>query len=119
LLIILQLEDLEQAVSNPISKLSPMMEMIKAAMSSDKESKPKLPETMLRSESLSSSQMGTIYNGFDSPTVSTAAGDSNGSMVTHLGVVGRGVKRAVVQPVSSDEHQNKKPVIESSLENKD
>ncbi|KAJ4747381.1 Nuclear autoantigenic sperm protein [Rhynchospora pubera] len=114
-----KLEDLEQAVSNQTSKVSPVMEAIKAAFSSDKESKLKLPETVPRSESLSSSQMGTIFNGFDSPTVSTAAGDSSGSTVTHLGVVGRGVKRAVVQPVSSDEHKNKKPLMDSSSENKD
>ncbi|KAF3323969.1 protein NASP [Carex littledalei] len=114
-----KLEDLEQAVSNPISKVTSAIEVIKAAMSSDKESKLKLPEAVPRSESLSSSQMGTISNGFDSPTVSTAAGDSSGSTVTHLGVVGRGVKRAVVQPVSSDEHKNKKPLTESSSVNKD
>lgn len=114
-----KLEDLEQGMSNPMSKVSPVMEMIKAAMSSDKESKSKLPEAVPRSESLSSSQMGTIYNGFDSPSVSTTAGDSSASTVTHLGVVGRGVKRAVVQPVSSDEHPSKKPIIEPPSENKD
>ncbi|XP_078179759.1 tetratricopeptide repeat (TPR)-like superfamily protein [Carex rostrata] len=114
-----KLEDLEQAVSIPISKVTEVIEVIKAAMSSDKESKLKLPEAVPRSESLSSSQMGTISNGFDSPTVSTAAGDSSGSTVTHLGVVGRGVKRAVVQPVSSAEHKDKKPLTESSSVNKD
>lgn len=64
---------------------------------------------------MSSSQMGTANIGKDleSPTVSTAQTGSGGgaSGVTHLGVVGRGVKRVLLNAESSP---SKKQAPESS-----
>lgn len=62
-----------------------------------------------------SSRMGTMANssGFESPTVSTA--HTNGdSAVTHLGVVGRGVKRV---SMSSVEPPAKKLASDPSADN--
>ncbi|XP_072987663.1 NASP-related protein sim3 [Typha latifolia] len=88
-----KLEDLEQIMANPTSVISDVMKMIASKSSGVKN----LPESVTRSPSLTSSQMGVISNGFDSPSVSSA---TNGSSVTHLGVVGRGIKRATVKPSS-------------------
>jgi HAT1-interacting factor 1 len=53
---------------------------------------------------------------FDSPTVSTA--HTNGSSgVTHLGVVGRGVKRVLTNSGTAESSPMKKPALDSS-ENK-
>lgn len=67
---------------------------------------------------MSSSRMATAdSNGdFDSPTVSTA--HTNGSSgVTHLGVVGRGVKRVLMNSGTAESSPTKKPALDS-LENK-
>ncbi|CAL0311525.1 unnamed protein product [Lupinus luteus] len=81
-----KLEDLQQQVLNPKSILAELLGIASAKADSGKESSV---------EKLGSSQLATANSsgGFDSSTISTAA--SNGSAgVTHLGVVGRGVKRA-------------------------
>ncbi|KAJ8567210.1 hypothetical protein K7X08_019418 [Anisodus acutangulus] len=82
-----KLEDLQQCTSNPSSILSDILGMVSAkARSMEKTDAP---------VAVSSSQVGAATSGsgsFDSPTVSTA--HTNGAAaVTHLGVVGRGVKR--------------------------
>ncbi|KAJ6853563.1 NASP-related protein sim3 [Iris pallida] len=70
-----------------------------------------LPNTESRSL-MGSSQLGAATSGFDSPTISTAA--TNGG-VTHLGVVGRGVKRASLNPVGA-QPLSKKPSLDTSAE---
>lgn len=60
----------------------------------------------------SSSQMGTASTGnLNSPTISTA--HTNGTAgVTHLGVVGRGVKRVLMNSGSTESNPMKKPAID-------
>ncbi|KAK4764870.1 hypothetical protein SAY86_025960 [Trapa natans] len=80
-----QLEDLQQFASNPSSLLTEILGMVSA--------KAKEMEKKVSSAAVSSSQMASNGKGnFDSPTVSTACA-SGPAEVTHLGVVGRGVKR--------------------------
>nr|XP_010909346.1 protein HGV2 isoform X2 [Elaeis guineensis] len=107
-----KLEDLQQIKSNPKSVVSEVMKMLPSKSTSGEKN---LPESAARSLSSSSSRMGTVSGGFDSPTISTAA--TNGG-VTHLGVVGRGVKRATVSSVSA-EPPPKKPILDSSSEKAD
>lgn len=73
------------------------------------------PERATASVAMSSSQIGTVNSngGFDSPTVSTAH-TSGTAGVTHLGVVGRGVKRVLTTAESSPA---KKPATEPSPNN--
>lgn len=52
---------------------------------------------------------------FDAPTVSTAQ-TSGSSGVTHLGVVGRGVKRVVMNSGTAESSPVKKPALDSSEE---
>ncbi|XP_021983239.1 NASP-related protein sim3 isoform X1 [Helianthus annuus] len=97
-----KLEDLQQAASNPSNLLSDILGMIAA--------KGKGGQTSGVGGSnggQTSSRIGMMSNssGFESPTVSTAHTNSD-SGVTHLGVVGRGVKRV---SVSSAEPPAKKP----------
>lgn len=102
-----KLEDLQQLVSNPKSILSDILGGIMSA-------KARAIEKSAASAGMSSSQMGTASTGgnADSPTVSTA--HTNGaSGVTHLGVVGRGVKR-VVMSSTTQSSPAKKPAIDSS-----
>ncbi|KAK9108752.1 hypothetical protein Sjap_016812 [Stephania japonica] len=100
-----KLEDLQQLVSQPTSLLSEVLSMIsaKATNSSGK---------TLNSSALSSSRIGTNDSGgdFDSPTVSTA--HTNGNTITHLGVVGRGVKRVLTNFNSEGSSSVKKPATE-------
>ncbi|RYR11003.1 hypothetical protein Ahy_B05g079494 isoform C [Arachis hypogaea] len=99
-----KLEDLQQLVLNPKSILSEILG-IAAAKAGAKESSP---------GKVSSSQMATADSsaGFDSPTISTA--HTNGSTgVTHLGVVGRGVKRPSNSSVP-EASAPKKPSLEST-----
>ncbi|KAJ6813563.1 NASP-related protein sim3 [Iris pallida] len=103
-----KLEDLQQAVSNPNSIFSEIMKMV-ASKSASAETN--LPNTESRSL-MGSSQLGAATSGFDSPTISTAA--TNGG-VTHLGVVGRGVKRASLNPVGA-QPLSKKPSLDTSAE---
>lgn len=78
--------------------------------------KAKAGEKSATSAAVGSSQMGTANNnggGFDSPTVSTA--HTNGSSgVTHLGVVGRGVKRTLTNSGTAESSPGKKPALDSS-----
>lgn len=105
----LQLEDLQQLVSNPTSILSEILGMVSAkAKGADKGASPSV---------MSSSQIATVnsHGGFDSPTVSTA--QSNGAAgVTHLGVVGRGVKRVSMNSGTAESSSIKKPKLDSSLD---
>ncbi|MED6120590.1 hypothetical protein PIB30_022249 [Stylosanthes scabra] len=100
-----KLEDLQQLVLNPKSILSEILGIAAAKAGCGKESSP---------GKVSSSQMATADSsaGFDSPTISTA--HTNGSTgVTHLGVVGRGVKRPSNSSVP-EASAPKKPSLEST-----
>ncbi|XP_022928044.1 protein HGV2 [Cucurbita moschata] len=108
-----KLEDLQQLASNPKSILSEILG-IGAAKAKVEKIAPPLPAV------LNSSQMGSANSngGFDSPTVSTA--HTNGAAgVTHLGVVGRGVKRVSTNSESADSsHPTKKRATDSSTQDK-
>ncbi|CAK9158718.1 unnamed protein product [Ilex paraguariensis] len=103
-----KLEDLEQLVSNPTSILSDILGMMSA--------KVRGAEKSAASSVMSSSQMATASSsgGFESPTVSTAhtIGAAAG-VVTHLGVVGRGVKRVLMNSGTAESSANKKPALDS------
>lgn len=106
----LQLEDLQQLALNPKSILAEILGMTSI--------KPRGAENSASSAVMNSSQMGTANTkgDFDSPTVSTAHTNGSGSSaVTHLGVVGRGVKR--VNSSTGESNPMKKPALEPS-ENK-
>ncbi|KAK7406614.1 hypothetical protein VNO78_08243 [Psophocarpus tetragonolobus] len=100
-----KLEDLQQLVSNPKSILSEILGIAAAKASNGKESSPAM---------VSSSQLATSHSGggFDTPTISTAQSNGSGG-VTHLGVVGRGVKRASNASLAEGSAQ-KKPTLEST-----
>ncbi|XP_047939892.1 NASP-related protein sim3-like isoform X2 [Salvia hispanica] len=99
-----KLEDLQQLVANPKSILSDILGGIISAKARALEK---------NEPALSSSQMGTATTGgADSPTASTAH-TSSAAGVTHLGVVGRGVKR-VVMSSTAQSSPAKKPAIDSS-----
>ncbi|KAI0501559.1 hypothetical protein KFK09_016504 [Dendrobium nobile] len=96
-----KLEDLQQLMSNPKSNLTELLK--KNASTSSSAEKIGLRD-FSRSSSVNSSQMAAIEGGgFDSPSISTAA---NGG-VMHLGVVGRGIKRAIVTPTGAEPSQKK------------
>ncbi|XP_057449467.1 NASP-related protein sim3 [Lotus japonicus] len=99
-----KLEDLQLLVSNPKSTLSELLEKVAAKAGGGKESIP---------AKVSSSQLATANSsgGFDSPTISTAHSNGSAAGVTHLGVVGRGVKRTSLAPEAS---APKKPALEST-----
>lgn len=85
------------------------MKLIAPKLTSEEKNAPSASTT-----SLNSLQMGAVNSvGFDSPTLSTAA--TNGG-VMDLGVVGRGVKRATINP-SIDESPNKKFASDGHTEN--
>ncbi|KAG2376036.1 uncharacterized protein HKW66_Vig0158100 [Vigna angularis] len=100
-----KLEDLQQLVSNPKSILAEILGIAAAKAGNGKESSLGM---------VSSSQLATVKNngGFDSPSISTAHTNGSGG-VTHLGVVGRGVKRAS-NASSSEGSTPKKPALEST-----
>ncbi|KAJ0251124.1 Tetratricopeptide repeat [Hirschfeldia incana] len=108
-----KLEDLKQQAENPKQLLAELMGMASA--------KPNAGDKVVAGE-MSSSRMGTANNNgkdLESPTVSTAhtgavgaAGSSSG--VTHLGVVGRGVKRVLLNATSAESSPSKKLAPESS-----
>lgn len=108
-----KLEDLQQCMSNPSSILSDILGMVSA--------KARSMEKADASVALSSSQMGAGTSGsgnFDSPTVSTAHTNGAASAgVTHLGVVGRGVKRVHLNTTESN--PAKKPASEQRSDNGD
>ncbi|CAI0554007.1 unnamed protein product [Linum tenue] len=102
-----KLEDLQQLAVNPKSILQEILGMAAARARGDdqKTASPGLVS--------SSSRMATNRNAgeSESPTVSTGHTNGNGG-VTHLGVVGRGVKRVLMAPISPA----KKPAVESSTD---
>ncbi|XP_055805023.1 uncharacterized protein LOC129873855 [Solanum dulcamara] len=107
-----KLEDLQQCMSNPSSILSDILGMVSA--------KARSMEKADASVAVSSSQMGAGASGsgsFDSPTVSTA--HTNGAAgITHLGVVGRGVKRVHLN-TTTESSPAKKPASEQPSDNGD
>ncbi|XP_065875126.1 uncharacterized protein [Euphorbia lathyris] len=104
-----KLEDLQQLSVNPKSILSEILGMAAAKVIAG--------EKTASSTVIESSRMGTATSngGFDSPTVSTA--HTNGAAVTHLGVVGRGVKRVLTNASTAESSPPKKPATDS-LEDK-
>lgn len=100
-----QLEELKQLVSNPTSILQDILGIVAA--------KARGGEKSSASVAMSSSQVATVNSrgDFDSPTASTA--HTNGeSGVTHLGVVGRGVKRVNLNPITSESKPVKRPSLD-------
>ncbi|PIA55562.1 hypothetical protein AQUCO_00700101v1 [Aquilegia coerulea] len=100
-----KLEDLQQPSLNPTPIMSEVLKLVaaKSAASSG------------TSSTLSSSRMGNNSSGagFDSPTLSTAHTKGTGDgAVQHLGVVGRGVKRVSMNPISGESGPTKKPLVE-------
>nr|CAB3455579.1 unnamed protein product [Digitaria exilis] len=104
-----KLEDLEQAMSSP----SPAMDELMKAIASRETAGQKVTDGMPRAASFTSSQMAASSNGFDSVMSTAATTGSTGSTVTDLGVVGRGVKRANIKPISA-EPAPKKPALDSA-----
>ncbi|CAN7033519.1 hypothetical protein IGI04_031710 [Brassica rapa subsp. trilocularis] len=110
------LEDLKQQAENPKQLLAELMGMASAKPNAGDKVVPAVAGEM------SSSRMGTANNGKDleSPTVSTAhtsaagGGTASSSGVTHLGVVGRGVKRVLMNATSAESDPSKKLAPESS-----
>ncbi|CAL1408835.1 unnamed protein product [Linum trigynum] len=102
-----KLEDLQQLAVNPKSILQEILGTAAARARGDdqKTASPGLVS--------SSSRMATNRNAgeSESPTVSTGHTNGDGG-VTHLGVVGRGVKRVLMAPISPA----KKPAVESSTD---
>ncbi|KAF5191779.1 Tetratricopeptide repeat (TPR)-like superfamily protein [Thalictrum thalictroides] len=99
-----KLEDLQQLVLNPTPIMSEVLKMVAAKSASSG-----------TSSAMSSSRMGTNSSGagFDSPTLSTAHTKGTGDgAVQHLGVVGRGVKRVSMNPISGESGPTKKPLVE-------
>ena len=74
--------------------------------------KARVNEQAAASAAASSSRIGAANNGdFDSLTVSTA--QTNGiSGITHLGVVGRGVKRVIMNSGNVESSATKKPALD-------
>jgi HAT1-interacting factor 1 len=104
----LQLEDLQQLIANPKSILAEILASAKAG-SGKEPSLARVSSSQLATENSSGS--------FDSPTISTA--HTNGSAgVTHLGVVGRGVKRSSNASVA-EASISKKPALETTEEKSD
>ncbi|KAL2552089.1 Tetratricopeptide repeat (TPR)-like superfamily protein [Forsythia ovata] len=107
-----KLEDLHQLVSNPTSILSDILGMMSA--------KARGAEQNALSMASGTSQTGiaNIAGAIESPTVSTA--HTNGAAgVTHLGVVGRGVKRVVMNSGTEESSVSKKPCVDPSPNNGD
>lgn len=103
-----KLEDLQQLIANPKSILAEILASAKAG-SGKEPSLARVSSSQLATENSSGS--------FDSPTISTA--HTNGSAgVTHLGVVGRGVKRSSNASVA-EASISKKPALETTEEKGD
>lgn len=106
-----RLEDLQPVASNPKSILSDILGMVAAKAKGGVSGSSAL---------MSSSRIGTANSSgnFESPTVSTA--HTNGSAgVTHLGVVGRGVKRVVMNSGVNEPNPAKRPALDPSAHNGD
>ncbi|XAR73928.1 hypothetical protein NMG60_11008061 [Bertholletia excelsa] len=101
-----KLEDLQQLVSNPTSILSDILGMVSA--------KAKGIEMKSPASVMSSSQLGVANSSgsLESPTVSTAHTNGGASGVTHLGVVGRGVKRVNMNSGAAESSPAKKPALD-------
>ncbi|CAI0430790.1 unnamed protein product [Linum tenue] len=103
-----KLEDLQQLAVNPKSILQEILGMAAASARGDdqKTGSPGLVS--------SSSRFATNRSAgeSESPTVSTAHTNGDGGGVTHLGVVGRGVKRMLIAPISPA----KKLAVEASTD---
>ncbi|CAH8344837.1 unnamed protein product [Eruca vesicaria subsp. sativa] len=110
-----KLEDLKQQAENPKQLLAELMGMASSANASASD---KAVATVVGE--MSSSRMGNANTGKDLelPTVSTAhtgaGGGGASSGVTHLGVVGRGVKRVLLNATSAESSPAKKLAPESS-----
>lgn len=97
----MQFEDLQQLVSNPTSILSDILEMISAKARGTEKNAP--PSVMSSSQLVVPSSSGNL----DYPTVSSA--QTNGAAgVTNLGVVGRGVKRVIMNSITTESSPFKK-----------
>ncbi|KAK0604565.1 hypothetical protein LWI29_016964 [Acer saccharum] len=103
-----KLEDLQQMILNPKSILSEILGMAAAKANS------KGNEKIASSATMSSSRMGNATGSgeFDSPTVSTAHTNAAAAPVTHLGTVGRGVKRVSTSSGSGESTAMKKPALD-------
>ncbi|KAJ7952940.1 Tetratricopeptide repeat (TPR)-like superfamily protein [Quillaja saponaria] len=116
-----KLEDLQQLASNPKSILSEILGMASAKLGgNEKTSTPGAIGSLQMGTAMSSSRIGTGNSdgGFGCPTVSTTF--SNGSAgVTHLGVVGRGVKRVLMDLGATESGSQKKPALESPKDKDD
>ncbi|KAJ0040597.1 hypothetical protein Pint_28177 [Pistacia integerrima] len=102
-------EDLQLLVTNPKSLLAELLAMASA--------KGKGNEKGASASVMSSSQMGTANSSgeFDSPTASTAhTNGAAGAGVTHLGIVGRGVKRVSMSSGSGESSATKKATFDRS-----
>ncbi|KAH7852531.1 hypothetical protein Vadar_026022 [Vaccinium darrowii] len=96
-----KLEDLQQLVSNPTSILSDILEMISAKARGTEKNAP--PSVTSSSQLVVPSTSGNL----DYPTVSSA--QTNGAAgVTNLGVVGRGVKRVIMNSITTESSPLKK-----------
>ncbi|RLM86865.1 TPR domain containing protein [Panicum miliaceum] len=104
-----KLEDLEQAMSIPRSAIDEFLRTIASRATAAQKGADGIP----RAASFTSSQMAISSNGFDSVMSTAATTGSTGSTVTDLGVVGRGVKRASIKPITA-EPAPKKPAVDSA-----
>ncbi|ESQ53401.1 hypothetical protein EUTSA_v10025057mg [Eutrema salsugineum] len=106
-----KLEDLKQQAENPKQLLAELMGMASAKANANDKVAGAVGE-------MSSSRMAmNTGKDLESPTVSTAhtsAGGGASSGVTHLGVVGRGVKRVLTNATSAESSPSKKLAPESS-----
>ncbi|KAI3500535.1 hypothetical protein L1887_36357 [Cichorium endivia] len=116
-----KLEDLEQIVSNPSSILSDILGIMAAKAAKGGEGSSGGGGGGGGGGGLSSSRIGGAESfGFESPTVSTAhtnGGGGSGGGVTHLGVVGRGVKRVSMSTTGTESSPAKKVASEPSSDN--
>lgn len=112
----MQLEDLQQLAVNPKSILSEILGM---AASKFRGNENKASAAAMSSSQMSQMGTGNGNGGFDSPTASTAHTSSAASGVTHLGVVGRGVKRVTMSTTSGESAPVKKPAIDPSSDKGD
>ncbi|PWA41679.1 acetyltransferase A, auxiliary subunit [Artemisia annua] len=111
-----KLEDLQQSVANPSSILSEILGMV-AAKANSGQTSVAAASASASASGMTSSRMGTAdSSGFESPTVSTAHTNS-ASGVTHLGVVGRGVKRVNMSSVATESTAAKKQASDASADN--
>ncbi|CAL1380442.1 unnamed protein product [Linum trigynum] len=103
-----KLEDLQQLAVNPKSILQEILGMAAARARGDDQ------KTASPGLGSSSSRFAMNRNAgeSESPTVSTAHTNGDDGGVTHLGVVGRGVKRVLMAPISPA----KKPAVEASTD---